>query len=63
MQGDTILTIKQVAEKLQASESWVYKKTAAKILPHFRIGGMLRFSEKAVNDWLRSHHVGGCQKV
>lgn len=58
-----ILTIEGAAARVGASPSWVYKKVSAKIIPHFRIGGLLRFSESEINNWMKSHHVGGCQKI
>lgn len=60
---DNILTLEEVVKKLKVSPSWVYKKVAARIVPHFRVGGLLRFSEKEIDAWLQSHHVGGCQKI
>jgi excisionase family DNA binding protein len=57
------LTVEEVAARLQVSPSWIYKKVTAKIMPHIRVGGLVRFSEKEINDWLQSHHVKGCQKI
>lgn len=61
--SDNLLTIQQVKEKLQRSDSWLYKKIRAKIIPHFRIGGTIRFSEKEIDEWLQAHHVKGCLKI
>ncbi len=60
---DNILTPNQLAEKLSVSKSWIYKKVVSRILPHFRIGGLVRFSEKEINEWLGKHHVEGRMKV
>jgi excisionase family DNA binding protein len=60
---DNILTIKELSNKLQVSPSWIYKKARCKIIPHFRIGGTIRFSKSEIDNWLQSHHVKGCQKV
>jgi len=57
------LTINEVAEKMKVSSSWVYKKCKAGIMPHVRIGGMLRFVEKDVESWIAAHKVKGCLKV
>lgn len=40
------LKVNDVAKKMNTSNSWVYKKAKAGIMPHVRIGGMLRFVEK-----------------
>jgi excisionase family DNA binding protein len=58
-----LLTVEEAAEKLRVSPSWIYKKVAARFLPCFRIGRTVRFSEKEIDSWLQSHHVGGCQKI
>ena len=57
------LTINEVSEKLNVSPSWVYKKCKARIMPHVRIGGMLRFVGKDVDAWIVAHKVKGCMKV
>jgi excisionase family DNA binding protein len=61
--GDSILTLKQVAEMLQVSEGWLYKKARAKIIPHIRIGGMIRFTKMDIDDWMDAHKYKGCLKV
>jgi excisionase family DNA binding protein len=61
--NDNILTVEQLAEKLQRSESWVYKKIHAKIIPHFRIGSTVRFSQKDIEQWMDAHRVKGALKV
>ncbi len=57
------LTINDVADKLRVSPSWIYKKCKAGIMPHVRIGGMLRFVERDVDTWVAAHKVKGCLKV
>jgi excisionase family DNA binding protein len=57
------LTINEVSEKLKVSSSWIYKKCRAGIVPHVRIGGMLRFIEKDVDAWVAGHKVKGCLKT
>lgn len=39
MQGDEMLTPKQVAERIGVSPSLVYQLCTEGLLPHFRIGG------------------------
>ena len=57
------LTIGEVAERLKVSPSWIYKKCKAGIIPHVRIGGMVRFVDRDVDAWVNAHKVEGCLKV
>jgi excisionase family DNA binding protein len=57
------LTISEVAKKLRVSTSWVYKKCKGGVMPHVRMGGVLRFAEKDVEQWVNAHKVKGCLKV
>jgi excisionase family DNA binding protein len=57
------LTIGEVAEKMKVSPSWIYKKCKAGVMPHVRIGGMLRFVGRDVESWISAHKVKGCMKV
>ena len=57
------LTISEVAKKLKVSSSWVYKKCKAGIMPHVRIGNMLRFVERDVEQWVNAHKIKGALKV
>lgn len=55
---DTLLTVKQVAERLNVAPKTVRKwrqmgKIPATMLP----GGMLRFSERVVNAWVEKRTV------
>ncbi len=60
---ETLLTAKQVAEKIGVSSAWVLRKAKSGIMPHFRIGGVERFSKKDVEAWIKAHSIGGCLKV
>ena len=44
-------TVGDVAEYLQASQSWVYKKATAGELPVRRMGAMLRFVPSQIRDY------------
>jgi len=57
------LTIGEVAKRMKVSRSWVYKKAHAKIIPHVRIGAVIRFVEKDIEDWINKHKISGCLKV
>jgi excisionase family DNA binding protein len=57
------LTVVDVAGRMKVSRSWVYKKAHAGIIPHVRIGSVIRFVEKDIETWINAHKVNGCLKV
>ncbi len=40
---ETLWDARDVARYLKVSRSWVYQRAEAGLLPHLRIGGLLRF--------------------
>lgn len=52
-----------VAKKLGVSRSWVLRKVQAKIIPHIRIGGVIRFSERELETWINNHKIKGVLKI
>jgi hypothetical protein len=56
---DDILTVKQLAGRLQVPVSWVYRHTDKSSntnrLPVLRCDGFLRFSWVAVCEWMRKN--------
>ena len=55
-----LLTVRQVAELLQVSVSWVYgraRRRGKDRIPHFRLGKYLRFDERAVQEFLEHRRV------
>lgn len=53
-----LLTVKQVAERLNCSESFVYNIARAGKLTGLRMEGMWRFSPSAVDDYIeKSTHA------
>ena len=61
--GNGIMTLGEVAKKLKVSTTWIYKKCKAGILPHVKIGGIIRIREADLRQWLEDHKVEGCEKV
>lgn len=47
-----LLRVKDVAQELNISVSQVYALAKAKKIPHFRIGGAIRFSEEHIQAFL-----------
>lgn len=56
--GNGVLTLPEVAKKLRVSRTWLYKKCEAGLIPHLRIGKMVRFVETDILDWMKTHHKG-----
>lgn len=58
-----MLTVEALAEKMGTSKTWIYKKVKAGILPHLKIGGVVRFIEKDLENWINGCKVKGALKV
>lgn len=54
----TLLTADAVAELLAVDRSTVYRWVDAQGLPAYRIGGVVRFREDEVMEWLSGQSVG-----
>lgn len=61
--SETWLTAKQVASMIGVSSSWILRKAKCGIAPHVRIGGVIRFSEREIEDWMKEHGIKGVLKV
>lgn len=58
-----LLTIDQLAEKLQVRKSWVYEKTRSRFadanpIPFYKIGKHYRFSNDEIDQWLLNSRDG-----
>jgi excisionase family DNA binding protein len=51
------LSITQVAQLLGLSTSTLYKKTSARSIPFFKLGGRVLFDPEVLERWIRSHAV------
>ena len=49
----TILTVPELAKKLQVSSSTVYKYAESGKIPSFKLGSSLRFLENEIDDYLK----------
>ncbi len=63
MNADGYLTVCEVAKRLKVSRSWLYKKAHAGVIPHVRIGSVIRFVENDVDAWINGHKIKGALKV
>ena len=59
---ERLLTVKDVAERLQMSVSWVYKQTEAGLLPCVRLGASVRFRPSELRAYIagewKPRHTG-----
>ena len=49
---ESLITIKQAAPMLALSVATVYRLVESRKVPFFRIGGAIRFSAQALQNWL-----------
>jgi predicted DNA-binding transcriptional regulator AlpA len=48
---ESLWDVKDVVAYSKVSRSWVYQNAAAGLLPHLKIGGLLRFNPSAIRSW------------
>lgn len=49
-----LLTASKVAEQLDESVEWVYRAAREGIIPSVRLGRKVKFSEEAINEFIRN---------
>ena len=49
-----LLTVKDVAQILQASPSTIYSWAEQGLIPSFKLNGLLRFDEDEIYSWVKS---------
>jgi excisionase family DNA binding protein len=52
------LTATQVAKMVNSSVAWVYRKAQAGLIPHVRLGAMIRFPKEDIDKWIIAHKKG-----
>ncbi|WP_307811958.1 helix-turn-helix domain-containing protein [Ktedonobacter sp. SOSP1-85] len=55
------LTAPQVAASLGLSRSQIYAMVAERSIPHYKIGGAIRFHPEEINEWLALSRVPAIQ--
>ena len=53
-----VLDVREAAELLRVERKTVYAMAAANVIPHRRVGRLLRFSRAALLAWLAGHATG-----
>jgi excisionase family DNA binding protein len=63
LEPGVLLTVEQVAQRLQVPRSWIYEHTrpaSRPCLPHLKLGKYLRFRREDIDDFIkqgRKDHV------
>lgn len=56
MTDDPLMTLKETATYLRASESWMHEHKHS--IPNFKIGGKRLFRKSEVDEWLEAYRKG-----
>jgi excisionase family DNA binding protein len=56
---ERLLTVEEVSGKLKVGKSTIYRWVHYEYIPHVKLGGTVRFNEKAVEKWLRNRERSG----
>lgn len=54
---DKLLTIDELAEYLTVKKSTIYQWVHLRLIPHMKVGRLLRFKEEDIKKWLASKQV------
>ena len=54
---DDLLTPTELAEYLTVKVSTIYSWTHQKLIPHVKVGRLLRFRQKDIQLWIKHNHV------
>jgi excisionase family DNA binding protein len=49
----TLKTVQQTADLLNCKRSTIYAWAKAGIIPHYKIGQLIRFKQQEIEEWLR----------
>jgi len=60
---EKLLTIDELCTMLQISKPTVYRWVHYEYIPHVKLGGAVRFDERAVIKWLESRKNGGRKSI
>ena len=52
---DTLMTITDVAEKMQLTEAAIRKFILQKTVPYIKIGGSIRFNPSEIEEWIKTY--------
>jgi excisionase family DNA binding protein len=53
-----LMTIRETSNYINIKEKTIYAKVEAKQIPHFKIGGLIRFKKDEIDQWIEEQRVG-----
>jgi len=51
-----LISIKEMAKKLDVPISWPYSRTRTNDIPHYKVGKYVRFYESEIWEWLKKQN-------
>ena len=60
---ERLLTIDELSDKLRVGKSTIYRWVHYDYIPHVKLGSSVRFSESAVNKWLKARESKGRNRL
>ena len=54
MNVDELLDAQELAKYLRVSTKWVYECTSKRLIPFYRIKGIIRFNKYDIDRWLKT---------
>jgi excisionase family DNA binding protein len=51
-----LISIKEMAKKLDVPISWLYSRTRTNEVPHYKVGKYVKFDESEVWAWLKKQN-------
>lgn len=57
-----ILTIEQLSAYLSTSSSTIRRLIKKNSLPYFKVGGIIKFNKKSIDEWVRQQEVTNFKK-
>jgi excisionase family DNA binding protein len=52
-----MLTVDEVAERLNVSRGFIYHAVTHTTIPHIRFGGSIRFDPQQIENWINENSV------
>lgn len=60
---EELWTADETAKFLRVSRPWVYMRAEAGLLPHLRVGGLLRFEPATIKAFIRQDRVSSTEAL
>ncbi len=54
---EIIFTVPELAEYIHMSRKWIYERTCRNEIPHYKIGGSVRFRKSQIDKWFNEQEI------